>query len=473
MKAIQQILVLILLSSFLGGCVGDQKKQTSDKTITDLELILSSDTLRVGTIFSPTSYFTYQNDFLGYDYELVEDLAEFMNVNIKITTAQAENELEELLENNKIDLIAFSIYETAELKKRFRFVMQQSESNLVIVQRLSTKTISDVTELEGKIVHVKKNPIYKQRLENLQMETGDSFEIVESPDSVTLFDLIEMVAGGKIEYTVAHYKTAHLYKSYFKNINVRMPIGFEQQNGWLIRNDSEKLEEKIQEWVTLEETKTLTKHLQQKYWVQNPFLKQVKIKIPKGAISPYDQLFKKYAAEISWDWKLLASLAFHESGFDSAQVSWAGASGLMQLMPRTAGNFGLDKENIFNPEKNIDAAVQYIKSLNMIFRKIENKDERIKFIIASYNSGPAHIFDARALASKYGKNPNIWFNHVEYFVRKISEPEFYNDPVVKYGRFRAKETLAHVVNTLETYEKYSGNKIDKVDKSKPSTVANK
>lgn len=282
-----------------------------------------------------------------------------------------------------------------------------------------------------------------------------------------------MVAGGKIEYTVAHYKTAHLYKSYFKNIHVRMPIGFEQRNGWLIRKDSKQLEEKIQEWANLDETNKLTKKLEQKYWVLNPFLKEIKIKIPKGAISPYDELFKKYAAEINWDWKLLASLAFHESGFDSAQVSWAGAAGVMQLMPRTASNFGLNKENIFNPEKNIEAAVQYIKGLNMTFRSIENKDERVKFIIAAYNSGPAHIFDARALAKKYGKNPNIWFNHVEYFAQRISEPEFYNDPVVKYGRFRAKETLAHVVNTMETYEKYSGNKAVTTQAAAKDTVRRK
>ena len=109
-----------------------------------------------------------------------------------------------------------------------------------------------------------------------------------------------------------------------------------------------------------------------------------------------------------------------------------------------------------NPEKNIEAGVQYIKSLNLTFQKIEDKEERIKFILAAYNSGPAHILDAMALTKKYGKNPNIWFQHVDYFLAKKSEAEFYNDPVVKYGRFKPKETLNYVVNTLETYAKYSG-----------------
>ena len=103
---------------------------------------------------------------------------------------------------------------------------------------------------------------------------------------------------------------------------------------------------------------------------------------------------------------------------------------------------------------NVEAGVQYIKSLNLAFRKVENNEERIKFILAAYNSGPAHILDAMALAKKYGKNPHVWFNQVEYFLLKKSEPEFYNDPVVNYGYFRGKETVKYVQSTLDTYEKY-------------------
>ena len=140
--------------------------------------------------------------------------------------------------------------------------------------------------------------------------------------------------------------------------------------------------------------------------------------------------------QINWDWRLLAALVFHESRFDASQRSWAGAAGLMQLMPHTASNFGLNKRTVFDPEMNIEAGVQYIKSLNLSFRKVENKDERIKFILAGYNCGPSHILDAMALAKKYWKNPQIWFGNVDYYLLKKSEPEFYNDKVVKYGYFR-------------------------------------
>ena len=111
-----------------------------------------------------------------------------------------------------------------------------------------------------------------------------------------------------------------------------------------------------------------------------------------------------------------------------------------------------------DPEMNIEASVQYIKSLNLSFRQIQNKEERIKFILAAYNSGPAHILDAMALAKKFGKNPHIWFNQVEYFLLKKDDPDFYNDPVVKYGYYRGKETARYVQNTLSTFEKFQTRK---------------
>ena len=353
-----------------------------------------------------------------------------------------------------MDLVTYNFIETKELKKRFNYVLPQTESYQVLIQKIGSKAISTVTQLAGKTVYVTANSVFQQRLEALNEEIGGTIKIVVAADSLTNDDLIEMVAEKKIDYTIAYRKVGLLHKYYYKNLDCRIPIGFNQRNGWLIRKESPLLQKSINEWIESPEINKLQSKLFDKYWEKSPYFAIKKVKIPKGAISPYDHLFKKYAPLIGWDWHLLAALAFHESRFDSSEVSWAGACGIMQLMPRTAANFGLDKRTILNPEKNIEAGVQYIKSLNLSFRKVENKDERIKFILAGYNSGPAHIIDAMALAKKYGKDPYVWFNQVEYFLLKKSDPEFYNDPVVKYGSFGGKQTVRYVQNTLDTYEKY-------------------
>ncbi|MBN2765289.1 MAG: transporter substrate-binding domain-containing protein [Paludibacteraceae bacterium] len=446
------------LALTLSGFVSCRKNniETKDSSPVDLNEIIERDTLVVGTLYGATSYFLYRDEYMGYDYELALALTADLKLKLKIVTAVSVIELAHLLQDRKIDIIATNVYQTPEFKSLFRFVMPQQSSHQVLVQRLSINSISEISELKGKTVHVKPNTVYRQRLENLHNETGGVFTIVDAPDTLSSEELIEQVANGKIEMTLAHNKTAQLYKLYHKNLDIRMPVGYDQQNGWMIRNESKALAQKIEEWKKSSESELIITKLYQKYWKKSPYFAQKRIKIPRGAVSPYDDLFKKYASEINWDWKLLAAVAFHESRFDSSQVSWAGAAGLMQLMPRTAANFGLSREQIMNPEKNIEAGVQYIKSLNLSFRKIEDTEERLKFILGAYNSGPAHIFDAMALTRKYGKNPHIWFNNVEYYVLKKSEPEYFNDPVVKYGRFKGKETVAYVKNTLDTYYKYTG-----------------
>lgn len=446
--------ILLLAAS----CKHQKLENTTVSTPIDLKEIVSDDTLRVATMYGSTSYFLFRDEFMGFDYEMVKNLANHLHLNLKISIAKSESEMTKWLQERKVDLVSYNMTETKELKKRFSFVLPQPASYQVLVQNIGANAVSVVTELDGESIYVKKNSIFHQRLKALNDEIGGTINIQFVPDSVSDDDLIDMVAENKIKFTLAFHNVASLHKSYSKKLDCRMPVGFEQQNGWIIRTESRNLKKSIENWANSSETRDIEKELFEKYWEQSPYFALRRVTIPKGAISPFDRFFRKYAPDIDWDWRLLASVAFHESRFDSQERSWAGAAGLMQLMPHTASNFGLNSKTVLDPESNIEAGVQYIKSLNMPFREIGNKEERTKFILAAYNSGPAHILDAMALARKYGKNPHIWFNNVEYFLQKKSEPQFYNDPVVKYGYFGGKETVRYVRNTLETYQKYCSKK---------------
>jgi membrane-bound lytic murein transglycosylase F len=446
--------ILLLFSVILLASCGQNKKELLPGSVSDLKNIIAGDTLKVATMYGATSYFIFRDEMMGYDYELATNLANHLKVNLKITIAGNENELIKLLQEGKVDIVTYNMIETKELKKQFRFVLPQSDSYQVLVQNMGVDPISDVTDLAGESIYVKPNSIFHKRLKALNEEIGGTIKIVEAADSLSNEDLIDMVGEKEIKYTLAYHNTALIHSSFYKRLDCRMPVGFSQHNGWLVRIGSPKLIDTIASWQNLPGTKDLQAELFEKYWDDSPYFALRKIRIPKGAISPYDRWFKKYASLINWDWRLLAALAFHESRFDASQVSWAGAAGLMQLMPHTASTFGLNRHTVLDPEMNIEASVQYIKSLNLSFRKVENKNERIKFILASYNSGPSHIIDAIALARKYGKNPQIWFGHVEYYLLKQSESEFYNDKVVKYGYFRGIQTANYVTKTLETYERY-------------------
>lgn len=170
-------------------------------------------------------------------------------------------------------------------------------------------------------------------------------------------------------------------------------------------------------------------------------------------LSPFDSLIRKGANSLGWDWRLLASLIYQESRFLPQGESWAGARGLMQLMPRTATEFGAF--DLDDPRQSIDAGVGYLKFLQDYWlKKIPDSDERLKFILASYNVGLSHVVDARKLAEKYGRDPQRWYDHVEFFLSRKSEPEYYRDPIVTAGYCKCEEPINYVRDIIDRYEEY-------------------
>lgn len=174
-----------------------------------------------------------------------------------------------------------------------------------------------------------------------------------------------------------------------------------------------------------------------------------------GIISHYDQFFIAYSRDIRWDWRLLAAQCYQESTFDPKAVSFAGAKGLMQIMPGTADHLGVSRSRLYEPEANIAAATKYIAKLQRTFADIGDHYERTNFVLASYNGGAHHIRDAMALAKRDGKNNHRW-GEVAPYVLKLAQPKYYNDPLVKYGYMRGSETVDYVSKIRQRFAGYQG-----------------
>ena len=125
----------------------------------------------------------------------------------------------------------------------------------------------------------------------------------------------------------------------------------------------------------------------------------------------------------------------------------------MQMMPITLEKYGLD--STASPEQQITAGSKYLKYLDkQLPHEITDSTERIKFVLASYNAGIGHVFDARRLTQKYGANPNKWTANVDHFILNLSDKEFYHDSVVYYGYLRGDETYNFVNEIFERAEQY-------------------
>jgi membrane-bound lytic murein transglycosylase F len=125
----------------------------------------------------------------------------------------------------------------------------------------------------------------------------------------------------------------------------------------------------------------------------------------------------------------------------------------MQLMPATAKRYGVTDLN--DPRQSVKAGVSFLKYLESYWaKKIKDPQERIKFVMASYNAGLAHIIDAYKLAEKHGKDAARWDGHVAELLLKKSDPAYYRDPVVTVGYCKCEEPVNYVTEVLHRYEQY-------------------
>ena len=106
------ILTMSLLIMSMSGCSLGRDGQDSDSS---QQL---PDTLRVATLYSPTSYFIYRDAMLGFDYSLVSEFANDNSTTIDLIVAPNMENMINMLENGEVDLVAYDIPITSDYKDR-------------------------------------------------------------------------------------------------------------------------------------------------------------------------------------------------------------------------------------------------------------------------------------------------------------------------------------------------------------------
>lgn len=418
---------------------------------------------------SSTSFYIYKGDSLGYEYEQLSLFAKEIGVELKLVIAKNMDTIFNQLNACEVDIIAANLTVTQERSTIVDFSSPFMFAQQVLVQRKpegwenmspkerDKKLIRNTVELSGKNIFVRKGSSFYSRLKSLSEEIGEKINIIEAPGEVNTEQLISMVANGQIDYTIADENVALNNQTYFSNIDVETPISFPQKIAWAIRKDSPELLKALNTWIEKRKNEKESTELYAKYFKKKKAHGSgigKYVSYSGGIISEYDDLIKTYSKKIDWDWQLLASLIYQESHFSPTARSWAGANGFMQLIPSTAKHYGLDTIDA-TAEQSLKAGTSFIVDLDRYWKKhIPDKQERIKFVLASYNAGLGHVIDARNLAGKYGKKQNVWSGNVEDMILQKSNPLIYNDPIVKCGYCRGQETYLYVKEIIKRYNHY-------------------
>lgn len=462
-------LILFIQILFVLSCNNSQNSDYSNEDgINEIDSNLLKftlpKTLKVVMHNNSTSYFVYRGTPMGFHYDLIKIYAKERGMEVEIIVENEFLKSLELISSGDADVCAFDVTQTNERIEEFLFTIPIGYNKQVLVQRSksgrnnsdSSDYIKDFIDLDNKSVHVQTGAIFREQIEYLENISATSIRIID--DSLyTMEELIQQVSDGEIDYTVCDERVAKANATYNLNIDYSTPISIKQKLSWTLALGSDSLLADINNWLSVFTESRRFAVITNKYFKtkKNSFYTHTEFSPYRGgSLTPYDNIIKANAKIIGWDWRLLAALIYQESRFNPDAGSWAGAMGLMQLMPSAAKTFGL--EDPFDPKQNIEAGARYLNRIQKRFAKDStiSKEDIIKFTMASYNVGMGHVTDARRLAKKHSGSNNTWTNSVDTFMMLKQKPKYYNDPVVKYGYCKGSAPYYYVEKIMSIYSDY-------------------
>lgn len=438
----------------------------------DLDSIVKRGRLVALTRYNANSFFLYRGQPMGYEYELLKLFADELGVELEIKIPSTRDSLFVMLNNGEGDLIAANMTITKERSERVDFSYHHNTTRQVLIQKkpdnwrrlkrhiTEKQLIRDPLELLGKTIAVRKGSNYHQRINNLMLEMGGEIFIDTMDDSYETEELIKMVNDGDVKYTIADENIAQVNSVSYPNLDMETAVSFSQRVAWAFRKSSPKLRDAADSWMEkLRAGNSPTYYvIYNKYYKNNLRFKKRKesqfYSLETGTISPYDTYFKQYAHDPMFPWTLIAAQAYQESRFDPTTTSWAGAVGLMQLLPKTAEDMGIT--NSEDPVQSIHAGVKYLRYVHKHFWTDLPDEEAVKFVLASYNAGVGHVKDAQRLAKELGMDPNKWDDNVELAILKLSDKHYFYNPVVKHGFCRGEEPHNYVRDIFARKKIYDG-----------------
>ncbi|MBY6190114.1 transporter substrate-binding domain-containing protein [Microbulbifer agarilyticus] len=429
----------------------------------DWAQIKESKTLRVLTRNHPASYFMWRGELMGFDYDLLKRFAKDHGLRLSMVVPGHDVDLAEALAEGMGDVIAASMTVTDPRKQQglvfTRPYMQVTEQLIAAVDNTQELAVPVAERLIGQSVAVNPLNSYYSSLEALAaLQSGVAEGEGSKPVNIlpiqgaTTEQLIDAVAEGRYDYTVADSHLVQIEQTYRDDFVVVGDLSEEQAIAWAVRDDQPELLGKLNDFLNKYYRGLFFNVTYNKYFKEEKFIKgkQGQRLRDTTELSPYDPLVRKHAVPADLDWRMVVSQMYQESRFNPKARSFAGARGLMQVMPRTGKQLGIS--DLYHPENSIRAGVSYLGWLEERFPSSLPFDQKIYFSLAAYNAGHGHVRDARVLAKKLGKDPNRWFDNVEEAMLLLSKPQYYKK--ARFGYVRGREPVNYVREIRDRYFGY-------------------
>lgn len=396
--------------------------------------------LVVVTRNAPTTYYELQDDLVGLEYEMTQSLAAYLGVAARYVVKFSTSDVLNAIEQGEAHLAAAGLTITDERRQRMLFGPVYQEVVQQVVCRRGGAQPRSIADLSDVNLIVPADTSYVERLQHLQSSnSGLHWEIVDEETET----LLEQVWLKKLDCTVADSNIAAINRRYYPELTVRFDLTEPEQLAWAMPGHADRLQEAVEDWFEeFKDAGQLEALLERYYGFIDEFdyvdTRKFKSRI-YSVLPKYRPHFEKAAAKYGLDWKLLAAQAYQESHWRARAISPTGVRGIMMLTLDTAQELGISSR--LDPAQSIMGGARYFTQLYRRVPESVTEPDRRWFALAAYNVGMGHLYDARELAQRQGKNPDAWRDLSEVFPL-LSQKKYYS--TLRHGYARGTEPVRYV-----------------------------
>jgi len=413
-----------------------------------LQKIQKTGVITVATRNTAHCYYLYRDQPMGFEYELAQAFADYLGVRLQVKIADKWSDMVDALYDGSAAFIAASMPITPKRKTQVAFSDGYMEVAQHIISHRKNTVIKEAADLSGKIIDVRRGTVYQQRLLELKNQGIDL--AIRLHDDLPVEELIQKVADGQIDFTVANSNIISINRRNFPEAVSTGSINDRMQLAWAVYPKSKKLLEQINSFLSMINKSGKFDEIYNKYYGDIEDFDYVDLEAfhrrVKSRLSRYSPFIKAAAEKHGFDWRLIAAQIYQESHLNPWAKSRADARGLMQILPSTAKSLGIS--DLFDPVQNINAGVKHLKDLYDHFDQAQGEN-RLLIALAAYNIGQGHIYDARVLAKKRGLDPDKW-ESLAKTLPLLQYRKYYMN--TQYGFCRGTEPIRYIKQILIYYD---------------------
>ncbi len=412
-----------------------------DDGLDDIDDIRAQGELIVLTRNAGTTYYEGRDGWEGPEYELAAAFAEHLGVEPTFVVLDTVAEILDAVSEGRGHIAAAGLTITEERAKTFRFGPPYKEIRQELVCHRDGPRPATVEDLVGLRIGVIADSSYLESLERQSFDvSGLDWEV---DAEVATEELLQRVADGDLDCTVADSNIVTVNQRYYPELAVAFPVSDPQQLAWIVSERAKPLLSELERWFASVKRGGELAVIDSRYYgyiVDFDYVSSRTLHRRIGKRLPsYRPLFEQAASTVGLPWDLLAAVSYQESHWNPKAKSPTGVRGMMMLTLDTARELGVD--NRLDASQSISGGARYLKDVADRLPETITGDDRIWIALAAYNVGLGHIWDARELAERLGHDPDTW-EGLREVLPLLSKKRYYK--TLKHGYARGNEPVRFV-----------------------------